>query len=404
MQKKFRKQSILLSMLLCVTAISSQSISAGVDRPVLAYQLEDRLKNWACSSHTVAPRGFAVSVDPEVKYNGLPCARFASSQPDQDKGYYIVIYQEFKASEYLGKHLKFSAVSKGNCTIGGANLFAKVNVDNKVIAFDCMKNREIQSSKDWQQSSLVVEVPKNSTKLTVGFCFRGSGNLLLSGLTVEAVGDDVPVTSTQDVNPKDYKFYAIDLPDKPREFNFESIAVERGPRQLLDWVSPKEEPAEFETYCDREIKLKGRDSASIKSVVPEPKSFQLIYQDISAASYLGKRLKYSVFVRCHEVKDWAAIWIRVDGVDQVLAFDNMEKRPLNGTAEFRPASVVVDVPEGAKKIRLGFMQAGTGQSWFSNCSLDPVDKSEPVTGDNINIQDIRVEKLADKPILEFSNR
>jgi hypothetical protein len=373
----------------------------------LEYQLTNRLAGWQSFSHTVKPNGFEIGIDPQVQYQGKPAALFTSTAPKQGKAYYVALQQEFKADAYKGKRLKFSAVTRGECSPGYVHLFVKINKNNRVLVFDNKGNRQIRSSSNWSPVSVVVDVPSDCTKITVGFDFRGEGRLWLSGLQLEAVGKQVPVTAVQQVDRKTYKFYENELPEKPRELNFERIAKERGPKQLLFWSSRAGQDRaekEYEAFCDRHVRFRGKNSASIRSLLPEPKSFMLIDQDFSADLYVGARLRFRAFIKTENVKDWAGIFMRVDGVDQVLAFDNMEDRPVKGTTDWHSAAVILDVPPGAKRIRIGFMQAGAGQSWFSNCALDTMKETVNTTGEHIRVDKIHTEKLADVPKLDLQDR
>jgi hypothetical protein len=56
----------------------------------------------------------------------------------------------------------------------------------------------------------------------------------------------------------------------------------------------------------------------------------------------------------HERRDYEAIeWMRIDGEQRLLAFDNMSDRAVSGTADWKMYSVVVDVAIDAKNIFLG---------------------------------------------------
>jgi hypothetical protein len=138
--------------------------------------------------------------------------------------------------------------------------------------------------------------------------------------------------------------------------------------------------------------------------VADPSDFGSFYQDISAQNFRGKRLKLAGFIKTAEVQDWTGLWMRVDGANGVIAFDNMEDRRISGTTEWKSYSVVLDVPEQSKKIRIGFMQAGPGTSWLSNCSFEPVEKTISVTAKPTDLKTIPFDTLPSKPDLEFKSK
>ena len=72
-------------------------------------------------------------------------------------------------------------------------------------------------------------------------------------------------------------------------------------------------------------------------------------QDIAPDDYLGKRVRFSGYVKARGVKGWAGLWMRVDsqanprGCGEMLAFDNMEDRPIKGSSDWTRYDVVLDV-------------------------------------------------------------
>jgi hypothetical protein len=72
--------------------------------------------------------------------------------------------------------------------------------------------------------------------------------------------------------------------------------------------------------------------------------------------------------------------MRVDGPQGVLAFDNMQSRPIKGTADWKRCDVVLDVSSDASAIAFGLLLAGPGQVWFDDLHIEAVDSTVPVTG------------------------
>jgi hypothetical protein len=101
-------------------------------------------------------------------------------------------------------------------------------------------------------------------------------------------------------------------------------------------------------------------------------------QDIAPDDYLGKRVRFSGYVRARGVKNWAGLWMRVDsqtnprGCGEMLAFDNMEDRPIMGSSEWTRYDVVLDVAKEAKGIAFGILLKGEGTVWLSGASFEVV--------------------------------
>jgi hypothetical protein len=77
------------------------------------------------------------------------------------------------------------------------------------------------------------------------------------------------------------------------------------------------------------------------------------------------------------------LWVRVLGASpaEPLVADGMDNRPIRGVVEWMPAEIVVDVPNDATGIWIGFWMQGRGQIWASRLQLTEVPKSVPVTAE-----------------------
>jgi hypothetical protein len=55
-------------------------------------------------------------------------------------------------------------------------------------------------------------------------------------------------------------------------------------------------------------------------------------QVFRADDYRGKRLRLSGYVKAEKIDQWAGLWMRIDGENKTLGFDNMENRGIRGPA------------------------------------------------------------------------
>ena len=92
-----------------------------------------------------------------------------------------------------------------------------------------------------------------------------------------------------------------------------------------------------------------------------------------AGPYLGKRVRLRANVEPKDVSGWAGIWMRVDGKNgKVLAFDNMQDRPVRGTMPAHPYEVVLDVSPDATGFGYGILLAGSGDLKVTDIVLETV--------------------------------
>lgn len=148
---------------------------------------------------------------------------------------------------------------------------------------------------------------------------------------------------------------------------------------LVGWFKAGSDPDNYECGVDRQAAYQGSGSGFIWSR-PDPKGFGTLMQMFKADEYRGRRHRLSAYIRAENVESWAGLWMRVDGFSgKTLAFDNMGKRPIKGTIEWRNYQVVLDVPEQAQYIAFGVLLDGSGRIWVDDVALDAVDESVAVT-------------------------
>jgi len=138
---------------------------------------------------------------------------------------------------------------------------------------------------------------------------------------------------------------------------------------------------DYELALDKQEAHLGKVSARLQSKRSTADGFATLMQMISANRYLGKRVRLTAFVRAEDVNGWAGLWMRVDRKNgDLLQFDNMQNRPIQGTLAWNQYAVVLDVPEESHAIAFGLLLAGRGKVWVDNFQLEEVDERTPTTG------------------------
>ena len=95
------------------------------------------------------------------------------------------------------------------------------------------------------------------------------------------------------------------------------------PATPAGWYLAGSDPASFQTSRDPAVTHDGKKSASLEST-RTPRGFGTLMQSFDAKDYLGKRLRLTAWVKAADVRDWAGVWMRVDGSGtKSLAFDNI---------------------------------------------------------------------------------
>ncbi|HEY3880525.1 MAG TPA: hypothetical protein VGM12_18180 [Trebonia sp.] len=148
------------------------------------------------------------------------------------------------------------------------------------------------------------------------------------------------------------------------------------------WFTAGSRPAEYAAGLlpvtsayegKRVIRLWFRAAAS-------PGGFGTVMQSFDAARYRGRRVRFSAVLRGQEISDWAGAWLRVDAAGRTRMLDNMNDRPLRGSAGWTEAASVLDVAEDAASLHLGVLLAGAGAVDLARPRFEVVGTDVPVTG------------------------
>jgi hypothetical protein len=122
-----------------------------------------------------------------------------------------------------------------------------------------------------------------------------------------------------------------------------------------------------------------------------------LLQTTGAAPYRGTRLALTASLRVVDVYTPQGVFLLLQvrgpsgaacGPD-LLAFDNMYGRRITGSHDWRPYTLVVDVPQQATTIGFGVQLNGGGAVWADDFALFAVGPDVPVTDDLALVPDAR---------------
>src|SRR5262249_41481630 len=153
---------------------------------------------------------------------------------------------------------------------------------------------------------------------------------------------------------------------------------ETSPKELKGWHKAGGTPDDYKVGIDRQETYHGKPSGYIKAR-EAPRGFGTLMQTFSAKNYEGTRLRLTANAKSLSVEDWAAFWMRVDGANGGLAFDNMQDRPIAGTTGWTKYQIVLDVAVDARDIAFGILLSGRGQVWINGIEFDMVAANVPTT-------------------------
>lgn len=155
---------------------------------------------------TKAPAGWAkngakselyvVGVDATEPWGGMPSAYVQSLTPSVEGGFGGMM-QTTSADSYVGKRVRLSGWIKTEEANEGGQLWLRVDGQERgqTLQFDNMNNRAVKGTSDWQEASVVLDVPPGASALAYGFFVKGGGKMWVNGQRIEEVGPDVPSTN-----------------------------------------------------------------------------------------------------------------------------------------------------------------------------------------------------------------
>jgi hypothetical protein len=127
-----------------------------------------------------------------------------------------------------------------------------------------------------------------------------------------------------------------------------------------------------ETRIDRGTRHGGAAAASFAAKANTNPKQKTLLQSFLADEYRGKRVRFSAYVRCQDLSDWAGLWMRVDTDKNSPSFDNMMERPIGGTTDWTKHDIVLEVPADAEVVTIGLLLVGDGKVWIDDASFDVV--------------------------------
>lgn len=161
------------------------------------------------------PDKYVVGVDTVETWGGMPSAYVESVAEDMKESFGGMM-QTTAASEYAGKRVRMNAwIKTQEANDGGGRIWMRIDGQERgqTLGFDNMNNRPMKGTNDWQEVSVVLDVPVGASALAYGFFVQGGGKMWVSGQTLTPVGPEVPTTNMLPA--------AAALPTVPRNLGFD---------------------------------------------------------------------------------------------------------------------------------------------------------------------------------------
>lgn len=120
----------------------------------------------------------------------------------------------------------------------------------------------------------------------------------------------------------------------------------------------------FTFKLDSTIKHSGRYALLIEESGTSDQIFGCAARQLKLIS--GKEIEIKAFMKLENVTGVIGLMLRIDGKNQILAFDNMERKGIRGNINWRQYTVKLPIPEGAETLYVGGILSGTGKLWLDD--------------------------------------
>ena len=111
-------------------------------------------------------------------------------------GGFGTLMQSIRAENYAGKRVRLRAELRSTDVRDWAGLWMRVDKGDKMVAFDNMQDRAVKGSQPKKTYEVVLDMPADATSISFGTLLSGSGEVWISQVSLEPVGNDVPTTVT----------------------------------------------------------------------------------------------------------------------------------------------------------------------------------------------------------------
>jgi C-terminal processing protease CtpA/Prc len=121
-------------------------------------------------------------------------------------------------------------------------------------------------------------------------------------------------------------------------------------------------------FADGNVVHSGKWAARLERSASSSGGFTTITSAIPI-DFAGSRVELRGFLKTEEVSGFAGLWLREDGDEGSLEFDNMQNQQVKGTHDWTEYSVSLPLDSKAKQLVFGVLSVGAGKTWADDLQL-----------------------------------
>lgn len=157
-------------------------------------------------------------------------------------------------------------------------------------------------------------------------------------------------------------------PSEPSELQ-RALAFEHPDGALANWHNYPDGTV----FADKAVVHAGKSAARVERSADSPEQFTALTYMLPVAfddeRIGGERLILRGWLRTETVEGTAALWLREDGSNGPIEFDDMTDRAVSGSSEWTQFTIELPLDEDATNIAFGAVLIGTGKLWVDDFEL-----------------------------------
>ncbi len=307
-----------------------------------------------------APQDYQVDLDTTTKVTGKASARMrlATKTPTG----YGTFQQTVDATGFRGKRVRFSAGLRTRAVQRWAGLFLRVYNGASTVALDNMQERALKDDNDWKRFEVVLDIDPEATELSFGVLLAGAGTVWIDDVMLEEVSKSVAVTSEGGGPPA--------LPSNLGGENAE----------LGGWFLSGGAAQGYRLARTESAPHGGKACLELTPLDLAPNGYGVAMQLFDAKRAVGKRIRFTAFIKTQGVTARGDFWARVQGSDSPEDGPGLSYRttPLKASADWTRYELVLDVPQHANNLQFGIGIQGPGRLWVDDVTFETVAKTVPL--------------------------
>jgi hypothetical protein len=131
--------------------------------------------------------------------------------------------QNVSAEGFAGNRVRFRAFVRTHLVENWCALFMRADSqERRAVAFDNMRERKIEGSNDWEEYSIVLDIPEDAILIQFGGMMESVGQMWMDDCVLEVVGDLVGTTADFNPSKPHERPLPTDLKPRPLNMDFEA--------------------------------------------------------------------------------------------------------------------------------------------------------------------------------------